>query len=241
MKCGECAGGAVIWNQIRIGCANARNKGTCSNKHTIRGDHLEAAVLDGLQHHLMDPDLTKVFCREYTEHMNRLRNAHVASEAGMQAELTKIERETDRLVQAICDDVPGSKVKDRMNELEARKIEIEAKLSNSDTPPPLMHPNMAGYYRQQVSKLRDALDHSDKRAEAADILSTLIDRIELNPVKIDSKKTLAIDLHGHLAGILSLANKGKGGIGNDVAERCTAIVAGKRYQRYLMGLLEGAA
>ena len=51
----ECGGGAVIWNQIRIGCANARNKGTCSNKHTIRRDQLEAAVLDGLQHHLMDP------------------------------------------------------------------------------------------------------------------------------------------------------------------------------------------
>jgi len=111
MKCGECGGGAVIWNQIRIGCANARNKGTCSNKHTIRRDHLEAAVLDGLQHHLMDPDLTEVFCKEYTEHMNRLRNAHIASEAGLYAELAKIERETDRIVQAICDGVPGSKVR----------------------------------------------------------------------------------------------------------------------------------
>jgi site-specific DNA recombinase len=28
MKCSECGGGAVIWNQVRIGCANARNKGT---------------------------------------------------------------------------------------------------------------------------------------------------------------------------------------------------------------------
>jgi DNA invertase Pin-like site-specific DNA recombinase len=241
MKCGECGGGAVIWNQIRIGCGNARNKGTCSNKHTIRRDHLEAAVLDGLQHHLMDPELTEVFCREYTEHMNRLRSAHVASEAGMHAELAKIERETNRIVQAICDGVPGSKVKDRMAELEARKIEIEAKLANADTPPPLMHPNMAGYYREQVSKLRDALDHPDNRTEAADILRTLIDRIELKPVTIDGKRTLAIDLHGHLAGILSLANKGKGGIGEDVAEKCTAMVAGERCQRYLLGLFGAMA
>jgi hypothetical protein len=48
MKCGECGGGAIIKNQIHIGYANARNKGTCSNKHTIRRDHLEAAALDGL-------------------------------------------------------------------------------------------------------------------------------------------------------------------------------------------------
>ena len=241
MKCGECGGGAVIWNQIRIGCANARNKGTCSNKHTIRRDHLEAAVLDGLQHHLMDPELTEVFCKEYTEHMNRLRQAHVASEAGMHAELAKIERETDRIVQAICDGVPGHKVKDRMTELEARRIEIEVKLSNADTPPPLMHPNMAGYYREQVSKLRDALDHPDNRTEAADILRTLIDRIELKPVLVEGKKTLAIDLHGHLAGILSLANKAKSGIGEDVAATCTAMVAGERYQRYLLGLFGAAA
>jgi len=227
MTCGECGGGAVIWNQIRIGCANARNKGICSNKHTIRRDHLEATVLDSLQHHLMDRELTEMFCKEYTRHMNRLRHAHVASEAGMRAELVKIERETDRLIQAICDGVPGSKVKDRMNELEARKVEIEAKLNSTDTPPSLMHPNMAGYYREQVSRLRDALNKPSDRTEAADILRTLVDRIELKPVTINGKKTLAIDLHGHLAGILSLANKAKAGIGENVAEKCTALVAGE--------------
>ena len=115
-----------------------------------------------------------------------------------------------------------------MIELEARRVEIETKLSNADAPPPLLHPNMAGYYRQQVSKLRDALDHPDNRTEAADTLRTLIDRVELKLVKIDSKKTLAIDLHGHLAGILSPANQGKGGIGDDVAEKSTAMVAGER-------------
>lgn len=72
MKCGECGGGVVIWKQIRIGCANDRDNGTCSNKPTIRQVHLGAAVLDGLQHHLMDPELTEVFCKEPTEHTNSL-------------------------------------------------------------------------------------------------------------------------------------------------------------------------
>ena len=184
-------------------------------------------MLDGLQHHLMDPELTEVFCREYTERMNQLHMEQTAAEAGMKAELAKISREADRLIQAICDDVPGSQVKDRMTELEARKAEVEAKLTNIDTPAPLMHPNMAGYYREQVSRLRDALNDPANRTEAADILRTLIDRIELKPAKIDGKKTLAIDLHGHLAGILSLANKAKGGIGEDIAEKCTAMVAGE--------------
>lgn len=68
----------------------------------------------------MAPDLTEIFCREYTEHMNSHRNARVASEAGMHAELARIKRETDRLVQAICDGVPGAEVRDRMRELAAK-------------------------------------------------------------------------------------------------------------------------
>jgi hypothetical protein len=82
---------------------------------------------------IMDPELTEIFCKEYTEHMNRLRNAHVAAEAGLHAELARIARETDRIVQAICDGVPDSKVNDRMTELEARRIEVETKLANVDT------------------------------------------------------------------------------------------------------------
>jgi site-specific DNA recombinase len=54
MSCGVCGGGVVTWNRLRIGCANARNKGTCSNKTTMRRDDLEATVLEGLQHRLMD-------------------------------------------------------------------------------------------------------------------------------------------------------------------------------------------
>lgn len=149
----------------------------------------------------------------------------------MHAELAKIERETDRLIQATCDGVPGHKVKNRISKLEVRRIEIETKLESTDTSLPLMHPNMASYYRGQVSKLHNALNHLDNRTEAADIRRTPIDHIELKPAKIDDKKTLAIDLHGHLAGILSLANRAKGGIREDVAAKCTAMIAGERKHR----------
>jgi site-specific DNA recombinase len=38
----------------------------------IRRDELESAVLDGLQHELMDPALCEIFAEEYTRHMKRL-------------------------------------------------------------------------------------------------------------------------------------------------------------------------
>ena len=61
MRCAVCGGGIVHFNKIYIGCANARNKGTCDNKGTMRRDDLETAVLDGLQNRLMEPARTKIF------------------------------------------------------------------------------------------------------------------------------------------------------------------------------------
>ena len=63
MRCGGCGGGIVNFNKAYIGCANARNKGTCDNKATMRREALETAVLDGLQHRLMDPARTKISAR----------------------------------------------------------------------------------------------------------------------------------------------------------------------------------
>lgn len=54
MRCGSCGGGFVNFNKVYVGCANARNKGTCDNKLTMHRADLEGAILHGLQHRLMD-------------------------------------------------------------------------------------------------------------------------------------------------------------------------------------------
>ena len=66
----------------------------------------------------------------------------------------------------------------------------------------LLHPNMAGHYRAQVARLAEALGAEENRAEAADILRSLIERITLTP---NAEGKLDIDLYGDLAGILSHA------------------------------------
>jgi site-specific DNA recombinase len=63
MQCAVCGGGIVHFNKLYIGCANARNKGTCDNKATMRRGDLEAAVLAGLQNRLMEPARTQIFWR----------------------------------------------------------------------------------------------------------------------------------------------------------------------------------
>jgi site-specific DNA recombinase len=56
LRCGPCGGGYVLVGARHYGCANSRNRGTCTNRLTIRRDVLEATVLDGLREHLMHPD-----------------------------------------------------------------------------------------------------------------------------------------------------------------------------------------
>lgn len=55
-----------------------------------------------------------------------------------------------------------------------------------------MHPDMASSYRERVANLRDALAREDCQAEAAEIMRTLIDKIELTSVCRDGKDTLSI-------------------------------------------------
>jgi len=143
VKCGVCGGGVVNLNSERVGCANARNKGTCDNKRTMRREELEALVLNGLKNHLMEPELFEVFCEAYTGKLNELRMSKNASLNAAKSELARIDREQEKLVDAIVDGVPASKVKGRMIELEARQKELEALVASTEEEPVLIHPNMA--------------------------------------------------------------------------------------------------
>ncbi len=104
-----------------LGCGTARTKDTCANRLNIRRDALEASVLDGLRHHLMEPALFREFCEESTREVNRLRISETASITAAQSEFVRVKRDIDRTIQAILDGVPGSTVKDKMGRLEAAR------------------------------------------------------------------------------------------------------------------------
>jgi site-specific DNA recombinase len=209
MRCAVCGGGIVHFNKIYIGCASARNKGTCDNKGTMRRDHLETAVLDGLQNRLMEPGRIKIFCEEYARAMNRLHAEHNAQRAADVEALNKAERDLARLVQALLDGVPASAVREKMTELEARRDALGHRLASSEDSGIRLHPNMAEYYRTQVADLRAVLAEDGRQREAADIVRKLVDRIELSPVVRGGRKSLSVSLYGRLAGILAMAQKQK--------------------------------
>ena len=206
IKCGHCGGGFSVISQTHMGCSTARNKGTCDNRRTIKREALEDLVLDGLKNHLMEPELCAVFAEEYARHMNELRMAKNASIEAAKTELARIDREQEKLVDAICDGVPAIKVKDRMIALEARQKELEEKLANTTEEPVLIHPNMGKVYREQVANLANALNDGNGRSEPAEILRGLIDHIKITTDAATGKPV--VDISGDLAGILTLSRIG---------------------------------
>ena len=80
--CAACTGGYTLVGARHYGCANARNRGTCTNRLTIRRDVLEASILNGLKEHLLHPDLMAEFMKEYQRAYNRL-----AAERGLAREV----------------------------------------------------------------------------------------------------------------------------------------------------------
>ena len=188
-----------------LGCSAARNKGTCGNRRTIARADLETRVLSALATRLMDPELFAVFCEEFTAETNRLRQGAHDQRRAQEQELARIRRDLDRLVQAILDGTPGRILAEKITELETRRDQLEAALAERDAPPPVLHPAMAEVYHRKVADLAEALNREDARAEAAEILRGLIERIELRP----GAEGYEILLRGDLAGILALSAERK--------------------------------
>ncbi len=119
------------------------------------------------------------------------------------AEFGRIDKQIKSTVDAIADGMYHPSMKAKMEGLEARKAQLEAELAHAEEPPPLLHPKMAGFYREQVKGLAAALrgDEGGSRTEAAERLRSLVRKIVLTPA--DGK--LTIDVHGDLAGILTIA------------------------------------
>ncbi|MDR6873564.1 hypothetical protein J2Y55_004591 [Bosea sp. BE125] len=205
LKCGCCGGGMSKMSTAHYGCSTARNKGEalCKNRRTIRQEDLEHTVLTVLQERLMHPGLVEKFCEEYTAHINRIRVERNASIHAYHAELAKLRRRDKQMVRAIMDGFASPELKDEMDKLVARQNELVRLISETDEAPVLFHPNMALRYREEVVALVRALNEEEHRHEAADLIRSLVDRIELTP---DPRSDgLLIDVYGDLAGILNVS------------------------------------
>jgi len=217
------------------------------NHLTIRRDEVEARVLSALQDKLLRQDLFEEFCQEFTREMNRLRMEHRAGLSAAEREIERIETRRKKLVESIMEGVPASEVKDELNANAARREELKAKLAAADAPPPLLHPEMAGLYRQKVTALAEALEHPGTRTEASEALRGLIEAIVLTPDQVErpsrdgedsrsGEPRLQIELKGNLAAMLGAAQNAKRSPETGDLSLQVVMVAGAGFEPATFGL-----
>jgi Z1 domain/Recombinase/Recombinase zinc beta ribbon domain len=166
MKCGACGASYTKYGANRFMCAGARDRATCSNHLTVRGDDLEHAILHGLQTRLMEPALFEEFAREFMSEVSKQRFAASAAKAALQSDIQRIERQIKRLVDAILEGADAKPINAKLKELEADKVRLAAALNALADDKPLLHPDLAAIYRTRVESLEAAL-----RAEQRDFQS----------------------------------------------------------------------
>ncbi len=225
LRCGTCGGGMSKISTHHYGCSNARNRGTCDNRLTIRRDVLEDSVLAGIKSRLMHPDLVKEFIAEYYRELNRLAATRDAEYQDNRRQLAKVEREIREMIDAIKSGIRSPTMAAELETLEQQKSVLQQDMDGAPASTVRLHPKLADVYRQKVESLREALNDEGSRAEATTILRGLIDEIHLIP----KDGELAIYLVGNLAAILNLcAKKHPGAVATGVQ---ITLVAGARNHR----------
>ncbi len=217
----------MLVGKRHYGCANTRNRGTCSNRLTIRRDILEETVLSGLGTELLHPDVIASFIEEYRKEWNRLSAERSQHRQTVDTELTKVRRQIGNIVEAIKNGLHSEATTSELMRLEERQKDLKAQLhADTSSPLPLLHLGLSAYYSTRVKELTTALNDDALRDEASQTIRALIEDVRLIP----EDGQLVIELIGALAGILSLGQKQQNPSSAAEGVRQLTLVAGAGFE-----------
>lgn len=149
----------------------------------------------------------ETFTRAFHEEINRLQAEQSGKAAAEQAELAKVTRELERLIDAIAAGIDPHSVKDRIATLETRRSTLERSANHKELTPVRLHPKLPELYARKVADLESALNDPSIRSEAGDLLRSMIEKIELTPRK--GAPGLDALIYGDLAHILEICCAGE--------------------------------
>jgi DNA invertase Pin-like site-specific DNA recombinase len=124
LACVCCGANYMMMSDSRYGCSAARNRGTCTNRKTIRREEVETRMLDGLRERLMAPDLVAAFVAEYQREMDRAMKEERVERDQQSRQLDQITREIDNIVAAIGQGMFHESMKARMDTLSSTATHV---------------------------------------------------------------------------------------------------------------------
>ncbi|TYL74643.1 recombinase family protein [Bradyrhizobium cytisi] len=214
LRCGSCGSGMATngrdkSGRVRIRCSAATESGMCPDAKTFYLDTVESAVLSGLKTELRAPKVIAEYVRTYLEERKRLTATSNAKRQRLEQQLGQINREIERLVDAIAKGHGDPSVLGpRSTALDAERKRIIQALQNEPTIPKevALHPAVLNRYEEQLNRLEDALGKSVATgdAEAAEAIRDLVDTVTVfrDPARSGG---VAVEIAGRLNALLGEA------------------------------------
>lgn len=230
LKCGACGAGMASngkdrSGRIRIRCSAATESGTCPDPKTFYLETVEAAVLNGLTTELRHPDVIAEYVRTYHAERKRLAADADRKRARLERRLGELNREIDRLVDAIAKGLGDPAVLGpRSTFLDGERKAVAAELAEATptTEAVALHPAMLARYEQQLTRLSAALAEgvSDGDTECSEAIRDLVETVT---VFRDGTRPggVQVEILGRLTALLgeqAFPNRVKGVWGKMVAE-----------------------
>ena len=201
--CGSCGNSFAAVGRDYLACTTARKQGVCGNRKGIRRSALEHLILDALRNQLMAPELVADFVADYTAEWNRLVAEKSASRTVRERELAGVQKKLTGLINAIADGFRAPGLQAQLDDMEDRKVALEAELAARSPMSPKLDPNLAAVYRERVTALHDALHRPDEGRAALEAVRGLIERVVISPAAAGDG--LEIELVGAIAAMVRLA------------------------------------
>jgi site-specific DNA recombinase len=216
IKCGCCGGGmssnGADRKGIRIQCSTYKESGSCINGRRVYLDDVEALAIKGLRQHLAHPEVITEFVDAYNAERKRLKKEAGTERTRVERRLGEIEREIKRIVDFIVKGTATEALIPRMNELEAERKTLTARLETAKEADNViaLHPQALTRYKRAVVELAAELKRGSPTefATIRELVTAVI--VHASPSRpggagtkanAEDDRSVRIDIKGRLAAL----------------------------------------
>jgi site-specific DNA recombinase len=216
IKCGCCGGGmssnGADRKGVRLQCSSYKESGSCSNSRRVYLDDIEALAIKGLRQHLVHPEVITEFVDAYNAERKHLKKEASTERTRLDRRLGEIEREIKRIVDFIVKGMATDALIPRMNELEAERKTLAARLEEAKEADNViaLHPKALDRYKRAVVELADELKRGTPTefATIRELVTAII--VHASPSRpggagtkanAEDDRSVRIDIKGRLAAL----------------------------------------
>jgi site-specific DNA recombinase len=197
---------------MRIQCSTYKESRSCANSRRVYLDDIEALAIKGLRQHLAHPEVITEFVDAYNAERKRLKKEASTQRTRIERRLGEIERENKRIVDFIVKGMATDALIPRMNELEADRKALAARLEETSEADNViaLHPKALDRYKRAVMELADELKSGMPAEFAAvrELVTAII--VHASPSRpggagtkanAEDDRSVRIDIKGRLAAL----------------------------------------